>query len=497
MRSLIFAISFVAFFTSCNQPQVPEKPNILFIMSDDHAINAIGCYNRRLADFARTKNIDKLASQGMRFDQCFVTNSICSPSRATILTGKYSHKNGVYCLNQNFVEQPTSASILHNAGYQTAVYGKWHLKSKPIGFDDYKVLVEQGRYKDPEFVEKGTDSMTMTKGWVDDVVSDLTMDFIRGRDKNKPFYVLAHFKSAHDPWSTRPPFDTAYQNINITEPDNLCDTYENRSNAAKNTTLKLEMIDQRTFRHKRLETTDTCKQRAYIYQQYIKAYMRSARVIDENVGKLMQFLKEEGLEENTILVYTSDQGHFLGEHGFFSKRFFYDESAQMPLIVRYPGKIKPASVSYDLAVNIDFAPTILDLAGISIPEDMQGKSLKNILYGEHPEDWRTGMYYHYWQHLLHRDVAAHYGIRTKNYKLIYYYGLNLGQTDYPPTDPEWELFDLQKDPSEMNNVYNNPDYQDIIIELKKELLKLKEQYDDKDEKYPELVEVNKKYFFKN
>ncbi len=463
-----------------------KRPNILFIMSDDHAVNAIGCYGKRLSNVAHTPNIDQLSSQGMLFKNCFATNSICSPSRATILTGKYSHKNGVYCLNQNFPDQPTSASILQSAGYQTAIFGKWHLKSTPTGFDEYKVLREQGRYQNPEFVEKNKSEMTEYEGWSEDIISDMTIDFLKNREKDKPFFVMAQYKGAHDPWASRPPFDTLYQNMEIPEPDNLCDQYIHRTEASKRTTLKLDMLDWKTFHHEKLDTEDTCLQRKHVYQQYIKAYLRSAAVMDANVGKLLKLLKQEGLDKNTIVIYTSDQGHFLGEHGFFSKRFMYDESMQMPLIIRYPGYINPGSENEELIANVDVAPTIVDLAGVNIPEDMQGQSIKGFLLGNPPENWREAIYYRYWQHLLHRDVAAHYGIRTKDYKLIYYYGLSLGQTEYSPTPPEWELFDLKKDPNEMVNVYKDQTYKQTVSDLKQILDSLKIHYDDEDSQYPQL-----------
>ncbi|WP_319501300.1 sulfatase [uncultured Draconibacterium sp.] len=477
---IVLVAGLVWLLSSCSSSKT-ERPNILFILSDDHSVNAIGCYNNRLSDEVRTPNIDHLAAEGMLFSQTFCTNSICSPSRATILTGKYSHKNGVYCLNQDFDNsQMTSASVLHDAGYQTAVYGKWHLKSRPSGFDDYSVLDEQGRYWNPRYFEPENDSMVQYDGWVDDVTAEMTMNFIKSRKKDKPFFVMCHFKSVHDPWDTRQPYDTCYQDQFIPEPDNLCDTYKNRGEASKRTTLKLEMLDQRTFRHEVLNTDDTCEQRKFVYQQYIKAFLRGANVLDENVGKVVRFLKEQGLDENTIVIYSSDQGHFLGEHGFFSKRFMYDESMQMPLIIKWPGKIKPGSINSDLVANIDFAPTIIDIAGLSIPKEMQGESLRPLLEGCTPENWRDAIYYRYWQHLLHRDVAAHYGIRTDSFKLIYYYGENKGLTDFPPTPPEWELFDLTNDPNEMNNVYSDPEYANSVNTLKTKMDELKEYYQDWD-----------------
>jgi arylsulfatase A-like enzyme len=253
-------------------------------------------------------------------------------------------------------------------------------------------------------------------------------------------------------------------------------------------------MDQSTYRHDRLENADEMTQRNHIYQQYIRSFLQCGRVLDENVGRLLDFMKEQGLDQNTIVIYTADQGHFLGEHGFFSKRFMYEESMRMPLIIRYPGHIEPGLVNDDMVANIDFAPSIVDLAGISVPEEMQGESITPLLQGNTPENWRDAVYYRYWQHLLHRDVTAHYGIRTKTHKLIYFYGLPLGMTDYPPVKPSWELFDLVHDPHEMNNIYDDPENSELIKELKEELLKLKVQYDDGDEKYPELVELNKTQF---
>ncbi|HCX20266.1 MAG: hypothetical protein CMB80_21185 [Flammeovirgaceae bacterium] len=485
--NILLVLIVTELLTECeSKKEEKERPNILYIMSDDHAVNAIGCYDMRLSDVAYTPNIDNLASEGMRFSNVFVTNSICTPSRAAILTGKYSHENGVYILNQPIPEQPTSATILQDAGYTTALFGKWHLVSEPFGLDEYMVLEKQGRYQDPEFFSKGSSEKIEKKGWADDVITDLTMDYIKGLDKSKPFYVMTQFKGAHDPWDSRTPFDTLFENIDIPIPDNLCDTYENRTEASKRTTLKLDILDWKTFHHTKLETDDICEQRKHIYQQYIKAYLRSAAVMDYQVGRLMEFLEEQGLAENTIVVYTSDQGHFLGEHGFFSKRFMYDESMQMPLIVRYPGKIKAGSVEGAMVANIDFAPTLIDLVGEKVPADMQGESIKGFLFGNPPTEWRDGIYYHYWQHILHRDVAAHYGIRTKDYKLIFFYGLNLGQTEEAATPPEWELFDLRKDPMEMNNVYADPEYADVVEELKLQMDELKTQYHDTDDQFPEL-----------
>jgi arylsulfatase A-like enzyme len=322
----------------------------------------------------------------------------------------------------------------------------------------------------------------------------MTTGFIKNRDKSKPFFVMCQYKATHDPWDARPPYKGRLKNVKMPVPDNLFDIYENRGMAAKRTTLKLEYMNQGTFPHTRLENATPLEQREHIYQQYIRAFLECGMVLDENIGKLMDFLKEQGLDENTIVVYSADQGHFLGEHGFFSKRFMYDESMQMPLIIRYPGKVKPGSKNNDLVCNIDFAPTLIDLAGIEIPKEMQGESLKPLLEGKTPDNWRNAVYYQYWQHLLHRDVTAHYGIRTKTHKLIYFHGQPLGMTDYPAVEPDWELYDLENDPAEMNNIYNKEEHSDLVKKLKQQMLDLKELYDCTDDIFPDLREQNKKYY---
>ncbi len=489
---IVILFAFAAFSLKAND----LRPNILFILSDDHTTQAISCYKGLFAEQANTVHIDKLAREGMRFTNVFCTNSICSPSRATILTGKYSHKNGVYILNQEFDgRQTTSNQVLGKAGYQTAVFGKWHLKSEPYGFDDYKVLQKQGRYQDPEFVVKGQDELITYEGWSTDVITDMTTDYIQNRDPEKPFFVMCQYKSTHDPWDARPPYDTALEDVDIPFPENFYDTYEDRGLASQRTTLKLELMNQSTFPHTRLENATEHEQRRHIYEQYIRAFLECGMVLDENVGKLMSFLEDEGLAANTIVVYTADQGHFLGEHGFFSKRFIYEESMRMPLIVRYPKVIPAGSINDDLVANIDFAPTLIELAGEAVPLDMQGTSLSPLLRGQRPDDWRTGIYYHYWQHLLSRNVTAHYGIRTRTHKLIYFHGLPLGMTDYPAVDPDWELFDLQNDPAEMKNLYYQPNQQGLIKNLKEQMLELKSQYDCLDDAYPELVERNRAHFW--
>ena len=484
-------------------------PNILFMMSDDHAAPAISAYDSFLSGVVETPNMDRLANEGMRFDNCFCTNSICTPSRAVILTGKHSHENGVLTLSDSFDgSQQTFAKLLQEAGYHTGVVGKWHLKTQPTGFDYYNVLPGQGLYFDPLLREKGKpwDKPETREGYVTDVTTDIALSFLNGRPKDKPFCLLYHHKAPHDMWEYDDKHARMFEDDDIPEPYNLFDDYQNRGEAIKRATQIMDM-EEAIFLHPtqgdqfsdvraKIGHLPPEERKRKAYQYFIKAYLRCVSSIDDNVGRLLDYLDETGLADNTIVMYTSDQGVFLGEHGLFDKRFMYEESIRMPFLVRYPKEIRPGSVNSDIALNLDFAETFLDYAGVPIPEDMQGRSIRPLLNGETPSNWRTSMYYRYWMHRPHFDVAAHYGIRTEDYKLIFYYGLPLdaaGAVD-APTPPEWELFDLKKDPNEMNSVYDDPAYADVVKELKSELLRLKEEAGDKDERYPELMEARKNHW---
>lgn len=488
--------------------RMKQPPNILFIMADDHAAAAISAYKGFLSSVIRTPNIDLLAKEGMLFKNCFVTNSICTPSRASILTGKYSHKNGCRTLNDVFDNtQLTFPKLLQKAGYYTAIIGKWHLKSEPTGFDYYNVLPGQGRYFDPHLIEKGIPwqrgrkESKQYKGYVTDIITDIALEHLKNRPQNKPFCFLVHHKAPHDMWEYDKKHAHLYEDIEIPEPENLFDDYQNRGEAIKRATQKIDM-EETLFLHKtqghqfdnvraKLSKLPPREQKRRAYQIFIKAYLRCVASIDENVGRLLDYLDEANLAENTIVVYTSDQGVFLGEHGLFDKRFMYEESIRMPLLVRFPKEIEPGSINNDIVLNIDFAETFLDYAGLPIPSEMQGQSLRPLFQGKKPKNWRNSMYYRYWMHRAHFNVAAHYGIRTNRYKLIFYYGLPLDANGAipEPTPPEWELFDLENDPNEMRNVYHDPAYANIVKQLKTELLHLKVKFDDKDDKYPELIKI--------
>lgn len=457
-----------------------ERPNILFIMTDDHASNAISCYGSWLAEVAKTPNLDRIAQEGMRLDNCFCTNSICTPSRATILTGQYSHLNGVYTLGDKLDGRRRNvAKLLRSAGYQTAVIGKWHLYSDPTGFDYWNVLPGQGLYHDPIMFDMGEERRY--PGYATDIITDLCLDWLRNRDRDKPFFLNCHHKAPHRPWEPDAKHATMYEDTEIPEPHNLLDDYCSRSRAAANATLRIgEHMNATDVKQEIPEALKGDALRRWAYQLYLKDYLRCIASVDDNVGRLLDYLDEEGLTQNTVVIYTSDQGMFIGEHGYYDKRFMYEESLRMPFLVRHPPEVEAGAINDDIVLNTDFAPLFLDYAGVATPDDMQGRSFRTILRGQTPSDWRTSMYYRYWMHLSHHGVPAHYGLRTKRYKLIYYYGDPLGMTGAvdEPTDPEWELFDLEKDPYEMNNVHDDPEYAEVVPELERELHQLKEEAGD-------------------
>ena len=458
-----------------------DRPNIVFIMSDDHAAHAMSCYGSRING---TPNIDRIAEGGMILHNCFCTNSICTPSRATILTGKYSHLNGVKTLGDKLDgRQQTVAKVLQSGGYQTAMIGKWHLGhgglNDPTGFDYWNVLPGQGMYHNPEMIEMG--ERKVYEGYVTDIITDLSIEWLRKRDPESPFSLMCHHKAPHRPWDPDEKHARMYEEIDIPEPETFNDDYENRSRAAKEAKMRIDRdLNARDLKAEPPAGLQGQALKRWKYQRYIKDYLRCVASIDDNVGRLLDFLDEEGQSENTIVIYTSDQGFFLGDHGWYDKRFFYEESLRMPFLVRYPGEIQPGSSCHALALNVDFAQTFLDYAGLPDPEEMQGSSLRPLFRGERPRGWRQSIYYRYWMHLSHHYVGAHYGIRTHRYKLIYYYGEALGTTNSidESKKPEWELFDLERDPKELNNVYHAAAYADVVHSLTRELEGLKRESGD-------------------
>ena len=473
-------------------------PNILFVMSDDHAYQAISAYDGSLN---QTPNIDRLASEGMRFDRCYVTNSICGPSRACLLTGKYGHKNGV---EDNYTEfdgsQQTFPKLLQQAGYQTAMIGKWHLKSVPTGFDYFDVLPGQGKYYRPKF--KNADGERDVEGYVTNITTDLATKWLtEQRDKEKPFLLLVHHKAPHRPWDPGPEHLRAFEGVEFAEPETLYDEYTGKSIAIREAEMRIEQMrpspdlkiwakddrhrtwlydhmtdevrkqweevyDPRFDKYGNDQTTGH-ERRKWMFQLYLRDYLGCINSIDEGVGQILECLEQEGLADNTIVVYTSDQGFYLGEHGFFDKRLMYEQSLRTPLLVRWPAGIEAGQVEQRIVSNLDFAETFLDAAGADIPADMQGDSFLPILRGESPDDWRTSFYYRY-QEGKERDhrVAKHDGVTNGRHKLIHYF-----ETD------EWELFDLEQDPNEVNNVYGQEPYLQVQTQLKVELQQLRNDYD--------------------
>jgi len=498
----IILVVFAAILTACSVTNKTEdKPNIVFIFTDDHATQAISAYGGILAEIAPTPNLDKLANEGILFKRCMVTNSICGPSRASILTGKHSHANGFY-RNENTVfdgQQFTFPKALQATGYQTAIVGKWHLGGKPTGFDYWEILPGQGAYYNPDFITK--DGEHREEGYVTDIVTAKAKKWLDGRDKNKPFMLMVQQKAPHRNWMPAERHLSAFDDVTIPEPHTLFDDYEGRGTAAREqdmtiaktmdmgTDLKvisLELGGRLSASLNRMNKNQRAtwdriygpKNKAFLeqnlsgkelvqwkYQRYIKDYLRCIKAVDESVGELGAYLKANGLDKNTIIVYSSDQGFYLGEHGWFDKRFMYDESYRTPLIVKWPGVTKAGSKSIDLVSNLDFASTFLEMAGVTIPNEVQGESLVPLLKGKTPDNWRKSLYYHYYEypgwHMVHRHEGAYDG----RYKLMNFYDLN-----------EWELYDLEKDPNEMKNQIDNPEYTDVGKDMKAALEKLRVQY---------------------
>lgn len=454
-----------------------SRPNIVYIMADDHTSQAWGCYGSRLAEYCPTPNIDRLATEGVRLDNCFCTNSICVPSRAAILTGQYSHVNGVKTLAGSLSPKADNvAKHLQQCGYEIALVGKWHLKNEPAGFDYWNIIKGQGRYHEPVMFEMDlTRPEKQVGGYCTDVFTDKALNWLNHRESTKPFCLMLHFKATHEPWNFHKRYASLYEDIDLPEPETLFGSTGPAGTRVPG--WPLEILTQRMIKGGHgagklvLNTDDPVEIRKETYQKFIKAYLRCVAGIDENIGRVLALLDEKGIADDTLVVYTSDQGYFLGEHNYFDKRFMLEESLRMPLVARYPREIKPGTVLDDIILNVDFAPTFLDYARAEVPSSMQGRSFRANLAGSTPADWRQETYYRYYGG--QKERPAHFGIRTHNEKLIYYDGLtNVAE------DGRWEFYDLAIDPKEKTNVYDDLQYAQRIAELKQRLQKLQTNLGD-------------------
>ncbi len=487
---------------------VVQHPNIIYIMSDDHAYQAISAYGGALKDLAPTPNIDRIARDGMRFDRCLVTNSISGPCRAVILTGKYSHLNG-FITNEGQKpfdgSQQTFPKLLQKAGYSTAMIGKWHLGSDPTGFDHWEILPGQGNYYNPDFINK--DGRHREEGYVTELITEKCIKWLdEAKSSGKPFMLMMHHKAPHREWQPGPDELTLYKNVTFPEPTTLFDDYSDRGTAEKtqdmtiSETMRIEedlklykdrskmkatglnrMNQQQMdawnaaydpvisrFYESYLTGNDLIR---YKYQRYLQDYLACIAAVDKSVGEVLDYLKKNGLDKNTIVIYASDQGFYLGEHGWFDKRWMFEQSYRTPLLVQWPGVVKPGSVNNDMVSNLDLAETFLDMAGVQVPPDMQGRSMVPVLKGKTPGNWRKEHYYHYYEYPGSHMVKRHYGMSTERYKLIhYYYDID-----------EWELYDIKADPEEMKNVYKYPAYASVKKKLHKRLSKLMIQFGDSEE----------------
>jgi arylsulfatase A-like enzyme len=463
------------------------QPNILMVFCDDLTMQAISAYNHPLK-LLQTPNIDRLAQQGMRFDRCLVPNSICGPSRAVILTGKYSHLNGFYRNGNSFDgAQQTFPKLLQRAGYQTALIGKWHLESDPTGFDHWHILPGQGIYYNPPMIRNG--ERVTHPGYTTDLITDFSIEWLRQRDKSKPFMLMSQHKAPHREWAPALRHLGWNKDVPFPEPETLFDDYSGRGRAEREQDMTLEKTftprdskeaappylnaEQRrvwdayyeprnaVLRDGSLAGRDLVRWR---YQRYMHDYLGTVLAVDENLGRLMKFLDDEGLAENTLVVFSSDQGFYLGEHGWFDKRWIYEESVTTPLMVRWPGVTRPGTSNAALVSVLDFPETFLEAAGVPVPADMQGRSLKPLLQGRTPSDWRTSFYYHYYEYPGPHSVRKHYGVVTDRYKLFYF---------YEPEMNYWTLIDRERDPHELKNVYDEPGYAGTRRQLHAELQRLR------------------------
>jgi arylsulfatase A-like enzyme len=498
MRSIAVVGLFLTFIvlTSNAEAQVSraDRPNILYIMTDDHAAHAIGAYGSRVN---RTPQLDRLAREGALLTSVFATNSICTPSRAAILTGQYSHINGVTMFNRFDSSRMTVARLLQQSGYYTGMIGKWHLGSDPAGFDRWEILPGQGAYRSPLFYTAAGEK-TYTGRYTTDVITDLAVEFLENRVRDKPFFLMVHHKAPHRPWEPSEAHAAHFATQRIPEPVTFWDSYSTRTDALHenlqrvagdltNRDLKLmppsglEGQELAKWLSTKPSSVTIVRDRKTVvltgeplarwkYQRYMQDYLATVQSVDDSVGRLLALLDATGLAKNTLVVYTSDQGFFLGDHGLFDKRFMYEESIRMPFLVRWPARIKPGTKSDALALNIDFAPTFLEVAGLPKPADMQGHSLLSLLGGRTPTDWRSSMYYRYYHDPGDHNTRAHYGVRTRTHKLIHFWKKD-----------QWELFDLMNDPHELHNLYGESGQDGLTESLKADLARLKREVRDDDQ----------------
>ena len=504
--NILYWLATMAAFTSCGSKDNPQGPyNIVYIMTDDHTAQMMSCYDKR---YVSTPNLDRIARDGVRFTYSFVANSLSGPSRACMLTGKHSSENRFFDNSTCVFDaaQQTFPKLLQKAGYQTAVVGKWHLGSLPTGFDYWEVIPGQGDYYNPSFITMQQDTI-VERGYLTNIITDKRLEWIDKRDKQRPFCILIHHKAVHRNWFPELKYLNEYEDTTFPMPDTFYDDYEGRVAAAEQEMHILDDMDIIYDTKMLKDDVETHYKGAYLsfigrltpeeraqydeayapiikefyekqpqgkelaewkYQRYMRDYAKVVKSLDDNVGRVLDYLKEQGLDKNTLVVYTSDQGFYMGEHGWFDKRFMYEESMRTPLIMDLPEGFDRKGDIVEMVQNIDYAPTFLELAGVDVPDDMHGESLVPLLKGESPKDWRSSLYYHFYEYPAEHMVKRHYGVRTDRYKLIHFYN----------DIDEWELYDLHNDPQELNNLYGKEGYDEITKELRAELNRLQEQYKD-------------------
>ena len=519
MKKILFIPSFFLVFL-CSI--LGKKPNILFIMSDDHAAHGISAYGGRFAKIAPTPNLDRLANEGALFSNAFCTNSICSPSRACVLTGQYNHVNGAVDLSGKVMPGKQMLPLqMAKAGYETAMIGKWHLKVEPKDFDYYCVLPGQGKYHGPSFRVRGKkpwgkNLIEFPKKHSTDAITDLTLDWLKKRKEDKPFFVMHHYKAPHDYFENAERYESLFADIDIPEPKTLwkrdskfgslatrgsndeliphIGTSIGNRNPRRSYLLDLpERFPNEFPEHYDPKNFSEVENSRFAYNAYLKKFLRCVKGIDDNLGRLFAYLEASGQLDNTLIVYTADQGFMLGEHDYQDKRWMYEESMRMPLMVRYPKSIKPGQRFDSIIENVDFAPTLLDFAGAQTPKEVQGRSFKMILEsGNEDPKWKKAAYYRYWMHMAHHDNPAHVGMRTKRYKLIYFYGCNYqGQYQTPAA---WELYDMKNDPQETKNIYDDPKNKELVKSLKNWMKKLRKKVGDDGSHYPACEKIVQEFW---